>query len=124
MSCLRLALPRSRRPGYKAAPGQLIRGPVESVHIDQTYEASVARVHRHLGKDAERLLKGRVRIINVWRPINNPVAHYPLAVSDWRYLDTEHDLVSAKLIYPDRVGGALLLFGGTTMNGLLMHNLL
>ena len=65
----------------------------------------MARVYHHLGDDAERLLKGRVRIINVWRPIRNPVAHKPLAVSYWRYLDTENDLVAARLIYPDRVGG-------------------
>lgn len=62
-------------------------------------------MHRHLGEDADRLLKGRVRIINVWRPIGHPVAHKPLAVSDWRSLDTEHDLVPVRFIYPDRVGG-------------------
>lgn len=83
---------------------QPFRGPVERVHIDQTYQASVNRVHYHLPKDADRLLKGRVRIINVWRPIRNPVAHKPLAVSDWRKLDTEHDLVSVRFIYPDREG--------------------
>ncbi|KAI5120129.1 hypothetical protein M0805_001897 [Coniferiporia weirii] len=79
--------------------------PADRVHIDQTFDASVARVHRHLGEDAERLLKGRVRIINVWRPIGNPVAHRPLAVADWRTLDVKHDLVPVRFIYPDRVGG-------------------
>jgi len=74
------------------------------VHIDQTYEASVARVHRHLGDEAERLLKSRVRIINIWRPIGHPVAHYPLAVSDYYSLDQENDLVPTRLIYPDREG--------------------
>jgi len=106
-----------RKPETKAANEELvcntknkvpqevtIRGPVERVHIDQTFEASVARVHRHLGADAERLLKGRVRIINVWRPIKNTVAHKPLGVSDWRHLDAEHDLVPTKFIYPDREG--------------------
>ncbi|OBZ69715.1 hypothetical protein A0H81_10070 [Grifola frondosa] len=58
----------------------------------------------HLGEDAERLLKSRVRIINVWRPIRHPVPHKPLAVSDWRYLDQEKDLVPQRLIYPHRVG--------------------
>lgn len=43
------------------------------VHIDQTYQASVNRVKHHLPKEADRLLKSRVRIINVWRPIENPV---------------------------------------------------
>ena len=75
----------------------------ERVHIDQTFDASVARVHRHLGPDAERLLKGRVRIINVWRPIANPVAHKPLAVADWRTLD-HADLVKTALHYPHRTG--------------------
>lgn len=73
------------------------------MHIDQTYNASVERVKYHLPEEADRLLKGRVRIINVWRPIHHPVAHKPLAVSDWRYLD-EHDLVSVHFIYPHRTG--------------------
>jgi len=94
-----------RKPGTTAAPGKIVRGPVERVHIDQTFDASVARVHRHLGDDAPRLLEGRVRIINVWRPIGHPVAHKPLAVSDWRHLDPENDLVPVRFIYPDRVGG-------------------
>ena len=42
-----------------------------------------------------------MRIINVWRPINHPVAHKPLAVSDWRHLDA-YDLVSVRYIYPHR----------------------
>ena len=62
------------------------------------------RVYRHLGDDAERLLKGRVRIINVWRPIGNPVAHKPLAVADWRTLDPARDLVPVTYRYPDRTG--------------------
>ncbi|KAI0789661.1 hypothetical protein C8Q75DRAFT_806825 [Abortiporus biennis] len=82
-------------------PKKGLRTAALRVHIDQTYEASVARVHRHLGDDADRLLKGRVRIINVWRPIGHPVAHEPLAVSDWRTLDTEHDLVPVRFLYND-----------------------
>ncbi|KLO08365.1 methyltransferase [Schizopora paradoxa] len=80
------------------------RGPIENVHVDQTFEASVERVHRHLKDEAERLLKSRVRLINVWRPIGHPVAHHPLAVADWRTLDVDHDLVPIRYIYPDRVG--------------------
>ena len=74
------------------------------MHIDQTFEASVNRVREHLGDDAERLLKARVRLINVWRPIGNPVAHKPLAVSDWRYVNASQDLVPVRLIYPQRKG--------------------
>ncbi|KAI0632407.1 hypothetical protein C8Q77DRAFT_1159035 [Trametes polyzona] len=79
------------------------RGPVERVHIDQTYEATVKRVRQLLGGDADRLLESRVRLVNVWRPIANPVFHKPLAVGDWRYLD-EHDLVPVRYLYPDREG--------------------
>ena len=74
------------------------------MHIDQTFDASVQRVREHLGDDAERLLKSRVRLINVWRPIGNPVAHKPLAVSDWRFVNVSNDLVPVRLIYPHRNG--------------------
>lgn len=38
----------------------------ERVHVDQTYESAVNRVHQVLGKDkAERLLKSRYQLINV-----------------------------------------------------------
>ncbi|KAH8116329.1 methyltransferase [Phellopilus nigrolimitatus] len=81
-----------------------VQGPAEAVHVDQTFDASVARVHRHLGAEAARLLQSRVRIVNVWRPIEHAVAHKPLALADWRTLDVARDLVSVRLIYPDRVG--------------------
>ncbi len=61
-------------------------------------------MRHHLPADADRLLKGRVRLINVWRPIAHPVAHHPLAVSDWRTLNAQ-DLVPMRLIYPHREGG-------------------
>ncbi|KAI0373706.1 hypothetical protein BV20DRAFT_936908 [Pilatotrama ljubarskyi] len=76
----------------------------ERVHIDQTYEASVKRVRQLLGADADRLLQSRVRLINVWRPIANPVFHKPLAVGDWRSLDEKADLVPVRYLYPDREG--------------------
>ncbi|GBE83119.1 hypothetical protein BKA93DRAFT_725632 [Sparassis latifolia] len=92
-----------RKPQDNPDRDGLARGPVERVHIDQTFQASINRVHYHLGDEAERLLQGRVRIINVWRPIGAPVAHKPLAVSDWRKLDL-NDLVPTRLIYPHREG--------------------
>lgn len=63
-------------------------------------------MHQVLGKDkAERLLKSRYRLINVWRPIANPVYHRPLGVSDWRYLDESKDVVPVKISLPDRSAG-------------------
>lgn len=51
-----------------------------------------------------------MRIINVWRPIHHPVAHKPLAVSDWRSLDEKQDLVPIRLIFADRQGGSYLSY--------------
>ncbi|KAF9495070.1 hypothetical protein BDN71DRAFT_901109 [Pleurotus eryngii] len=94
------------RRNYEATPGADpdVRGPVQRVHIDQTFAASVNRVRYHLPDEADRLLKSRVRIINVWRPIGHPVAHNPLAVADYFSLNVDHDLVSMRHIYPDREG--------------------
>lgn len=78
------------------------RAPVQQVHVDQTPGAAKVRVRRHLAHDdAEELLKGRYQIINVWRPIENPAADFPLAVIDWR---TTHpaDFVPVDLLYPQR----------------------
>lgn len=55
------------------------RGPVVRVHIDQTLKSAKQRVHRHEPDEAEKLLQGRFRIINVWRPINGTVQGNPLA---------------------------------------------
>ncbi|KAI0036309.1 hypothetical protein K488DRAFT_76091 [Vararia minispora EC-137] len=93
-----------RRPPSEDVPVYKQRGPAEFVHVDQTHKAGIARVHRHLGAEAEHYLKGRSRIINVWRPIGNTVAHHPLAVADFRTIDREKDLVAARLIYEDREG--------------------
>ncbi|RXW23712.1 hypothetical protein EST38_g2130 [Candolleomyces aberdarensis] len=77
------------------------RGPILRVHIDQTLNAVYNRVRRHLpSEDAERLLssKTRVRLINVWRPIQNTVAHNPLALADWRSVDGNHDLLDTRRV--------------------------
>jgi len=85
------------------------RQAVEFVHIDQTYESAVRYVRDHLPEEADTLLKGRVRIINVWRPISHPVAHKPLAFADWRTLDPAHDLVSMRYIFADRIGNTFVV---------------
>ncbi|KAG1751194.1 hypothetical protein EDB19DRAFT_2022198 [Suillus lakei] len=82
-------------------PPKGVRVPVQRAHADQTSAAAIDLVYRHLGDDAERLLKGRFRIINVWRPIANLVAHFPLAVVDYRTINPEKDLVSARIIAKD-----------------------
>jgi hypothetical protein len=75
---------------------------VQRVHIDQSYSAALSRVPHHLPEDAEKLLKGRVQIINVWRPIKT-VQRDPLAVADASSVD-DGSLVIIELIYPNRKG--------------------
>ncbi|KDQ10327.1 hypothetical protein BOTBODRAFT_36229 [Botryobasidium botryosum FD-172 SS1] len=82
----------------KAADG-IVLGPARGVHVDQSFEFARTIAHRVLGDEAERVLKGRFRIINVWRPIGAPVYHDPLTVGDWRTLSAEDDLVPVKHIH-------------------------
>jgi hypothetical protein len=56
-----------------------------------------------LPEDAEELLRGRVQIINLWRPIRGPVVDAPLAVCDARSVSPD-DLVPGDLVYRDRIG--------------------
>ena len=90
---------RRRNPGV-ADDDPTRRQPVSRVHVDQTPKAVRQRVHRHLGDRADELLKGRVQLINVWRPIENPASDYPLALCDYNSLKP-HNLSPTELIYPD-----------------------
>lgn len=66
------------------------RAPVTRTHIDQTAASAAMRVRRHLGDDAEKLLQGRYRIINVWRPLNKkPVESFPLAFASSRTVEDD-----------------------------------
>lgn len=89
----------------RATPGAS-RAPVTRTHIDQTPEAAAERVRRHIAHadEADALLRGRYRIINVWRPLNNgPVVAHPLAVADSTSV-ADDDVLPVHHIYPDRTG--------------------
>ncbi len=79
------------------------RQPVPRVHVDHTVKSGPQRVHVHLPDEAEDLLRGRVQIINLWRPIRGPVRDFPLAVCDASTVRFD-ELVAAEHIYRDRVG--------------------
>lgn len=80
------------------------RAPVTRVHIDQTPASAEARVRQHLSaSEADAALRGRYRIINVWRPINGNVQSFPLAFADSSTVADE-DLVGVEHRYPDRSG--------------------
>ncbi len=79
------------------------RPPVLRVHIDQTKSAALGRVRAALPDEADDLLKGRVRIINVWRPINGPVQCSPLAFADSKTV-TDEALIAVEHRYVERTG--------------------
>ncbi|EUC44858.1 hypothetical protein COCMIDRAFT_97140 [Bipolaris oryzae ATCC 44560] len=79
------------------------RNPVQRVHIDQTPLSAAERVKLHAPDDAEKLLQGRYRIINVWRPLNGPVMASPLAVADSQTV-RDGDLIPIEHRYPHRNG--------------------
>ncbi|KAL1981291.1 hypothetical protein VTN96DRAFT_2837 [Rasamsonia emersonii] len=81
------------------------RQPVHRAHSDQTDRAAEWRVRLHVPdqEEAEKLLKGRYRIINVWRPLNGPVQSSPLAFATATSVK-ESDLVPVEHRYPHRTG--------------------
>jgi len=80
-----------------------IRQPVSRVHVDHTAKSGPQRVRDLLADEADELLRGRVQVINLWRPLRGPLRDTPLAVCDARSVDPE-DLVPSDLVYPHRVG--------------------
>ncbi len=80
-----------------------VRQPVARVHVDHTEKSGPRRVRDLLGAEADTLLRGRVQVINVWRPIRGPLQDSPLALCDARSVRPQ-DLVPVDLVYPDRTG--------------------
>ncbi len=81
-----------------------LREPVLSVHNDYTEWSGPQRVRDLLPADeAEHLLTRRFAIVQVWRPIRNPIQSNPLAICDARTLSTD-SLIASERRYPDRVG--------------------
>ncbi|KAL9086250.1 MAG: hypothetical protein Q9159_004256 [Coniocarpon cinnabarinum] len=92
----------ANRPAQTEQPPVSLRGPVNRVHIDQSYPAARDRVPHHLPDDAPKLLQTRHQIINVWRPIRR-IFKDPLTVADAHSVP-DSDLVPVALIYPNRRG--------------------
>ena len=82
---------------------RLIREPVLSAHNDYTEWSGPQRVREVMGDEAEALLARRFAIIQVWRPIDQPIRANPLAVADAQTV-APGDLLVAERRYPHRVG--------------------
>jgi len=79
------------------------RQPATQVHVDHTASSAPQRVRDFFGDEAETLLRGRVQVINLWRPIRGPLRDAPLAVCDAESV-APGDLVASELVYQHRVG--------------------
>ncbi|KAF2684665.1 hypothetical protein K458DRAFT_388366 [Lentithecium fluviatile CBS 122367] len=81
----------------------VILGPARSVHVDSSDTSIMDRIY-HLWPDrADYLLQGRIRWINLWRPLKLPVRSAPLAVCDGTTLD-ESNLVEVHRIRRQFIG--------------------
>jgi hypothetical protein len=87
---------RSSKPGVP-------RQPASRVHVDQTAASGVSRLRMEYPDEADELLRRRVAIVNLWRPIKSPVLDAPLAVCDARSVAPQ-DLIASDLIFRDRRG--------------------
>jgi hypothetical protein len=97
-------LQRRRVAGQQDRSRSGPRQPATRVHVDHTDRSGPQRVRDLMGDEAEELLKGRVQVINMWRPIRRePLRDAPLAVCDSRTV-TANDLVPSDLVYRERVG--------------------
>ena len=93
---------RKRVPNAASIP-DAPRQPATRVHVDHTARSGPQRVRDLLPEDSEALLRGRVQVINLWRPINGPLEDAPLAVCDATSIAPQ-DLVPSDLVYKHRVG--------------------
>ena len=84
---------RASDPGLREA--KKIREPAYLVHNDYTSHSGFVCLRENLGADAEALEQGRFQIVNVWRPLVDPVEDYPLALCDARSIEPE-DLVCTR----------------------------
>lgn len=96
---------RRRVPGENdrsTTPG-VPRQPANRVHVDQTATSGESRLRIEYPDEADALLRRRVAIVNLWRPIKSPVLDAPLAVCDARSVAPQ-DLVASDLVFRDRRG--------------------
>ena len=80
-----------------------IREPSTLVHNDYTTKSGFVCLDENLGADSEKLKQGRFQIINIWRPLIDPVQSWPLALCDARSVD-DSDMVDAERRAPNHTG--------------------
>lgn len=86
------------------------RQPVFRVHVDQTPISGEYRVQAIVGEArASEVLRKRVQIINVWRPLRGPIQDSPVGFIDSRTIDWDKDMAIGEIYYRDRTGYTYLV---------------
>ncbi|MEE3719932.1 CmcJ/NvfI family oxidoreductase [Tumidithrix elongata RA019] len=98
---------RNVRNALRAQRGENVKEPVKRVHNDFTAKSGYSRARIELEArnidNYKDLLQQRFAVVNVWRPIAEPVQESPLALCDAQSIALT-DLVASDLVYRDRVG--------------------
>lgn len=81
---------------------------VGRVHNDYSEASGLGRLGLVLRDEAARARVRRYAVVNVWRPLIEPVVDAPLAMCDARSVMAQ-DLVAAQIRYPDRSGEIYVL---------------
>ena len=92
---------RASDPGLRER--KRVREPAALVHNDYSPRSGFTCLRETLGEEAETLARGRFQIVNVWRPLVDPVEDHPLALCDARTLAPD-DLVDAERRAANHVG--------------------
>ena len=69
---------RRRVDGVDRRQAGMPRQPATRVHVDHTARSGPQRVRDLLGDDAEELLRGRVQVVNLWRPSTSTIWCRPI----------------------------------------------
>ena len=80
-----------------------VREPAYLVHNDYTSNSGFVCLQESLGDAAVELTRGRFQILNIWRPLVDPVEDFPLALCDKRSLKSS-DLVDTERRAPNHTG--------------------
>ena len=84
-----------------------LREPATLVHNDYTVKSGFNCLRENLEDEVENLLQQRFQIINIWRPLVDPVINFPLVLCDARSIDRA-DLVDAERRARHHTGEILL----------------
>ncbi|KAJ9604891.1 hypothetical protein H2200_010280 [Cladophialophora chaetospira] len=85
--------------------------PAHFVHLDQTLKTAIEYAEEYMPPESSSrwpLGQGRLRIFNVWKPLDNPVYDCPLAVCDGSSINRASDLIVCDNVTKARVGELIL----------------